>query len=141
MPTASPLNSKWRVDAPMQSFSEWSDMKCASSQFINGLTCPNRLFLASQLLPLPLIESDIYFYCHISHNQSDPTTLTRNVNLGLYRHTYACATRVIQAYICLCNSGYTGICMPVRLGLDRHTYFNQSVARIISSLVEVCMPV
>ena len=24
---------------------------------------------------------------------------------------YACATRVIQAYVCLCDSGYTGIRM------------------------------
>ena len=54
--------------------------------------------------------------------QSDPTDLTGYVSLflsrtgicmpvrlELYRHTYACTTGVIQAYVCLCDSGYTGI--------------------------------
>ena len=67
--------------------------------------------------------------------QSEPTDLTGYVNLflsrtgirmpvrlELYRQTYACATGVIQAYICLYDWSYTGIHMHVRLGLDRHTY-------------------
>ena len=50
--------------------------------------------------------------------QSDPTDLTGYVNLflsrtgirmpvrlGLYRHTYACTTRVRQAYVCLYDLG------------------------------------
>ena len=52
----------------------------------------------------------------INDNQSDPTDLTGYVNLflsrtgirmpvrlELYRHTYACMTGVIQAYVCLYN--------------------------------------
>ena len=39
----------------------------------------------------------------INDNQSDPTDLTGYVNLFLSR-TGIRATRVIQAYICLCDS-------------------------------------
>ena len=54
--------------------------------------------------------------------QSEPTDLTGYVSpflsrtgirmpvrLELYRHTYACTTGVIQAYVCLYDWSYTGI--------------------------------
>ncbi len=50
---------------------------------------------------------------------------TRKINNRLI---YVCSWAPPK-YACLCNSGYTGIHMPVQLGLDRHTYFNQSVFR------------
>ena len=104
----------------------------------------------------------------LSPTQSEPTDLTGYVSpflsrtgirmpvrLELYRHTYACMTGVIQAYICLYDWSYTGIRMPVQLELYRHTYACTTgvrqayVLQPISgqnnfteySLVEVRMPV
>ena len=56
------------------------------------------------------------------------TDIRMPVRLESYRHMYACAAGVIQAYVCLCDLGYTGIHVP-----DSHMY------ACITTVVQACL--